>query len=121
MRWCLALVIACGCQSVAGGGGGGGDDEPMIDAPRGSGGATVFDAAITNVIVEVDYEAGQQPYTGPILGFGDTFDPTLTNIDRLFASKKTLAIPTTIGAMENVGQVNDEELTVADIQALAAQ
>jgi hypothetical protein len=121
MRWGLALVIACGCNSAAGGGGG--DDEVGIDARMGggSGAVSVFDPAITKVVVEIDYETNQQPFTGPIIGFGDTFEPTQTNIDRLFAGKKALAIPRTLDLMQDVGAVADEELTVDDILALATQ
>jgi hypothetical protein len=117
MRWGLALVIACGCSSVAGGGG----DDVSIDAPGSTGGVSVFDTTITNVVVEIDYETNQQPFTGPILGFGDTFEPTQTNVDRLFAGKKTLAIPRTLDAMQDVGMVADEQITVDDIFKLAMQ
>jgi hypothetical protein len=101
------------------------DDGTMLpDAHSGSGAGsqsvgTVFDPAITKVVVEIDYENGQEPYTGPIIGFGDTFEPTLANIDREFAHKKELTIPTTIAQMESIGAVNDEELTTADILTLA--
>jgi hypothetical protein len=121
MRWGLALVFACGCHSVSGGAAG--DDDVGTDATGsggGSGAASVFDPSITKVVVEIDYESGKEPYTGPIVGFGDTFEPTQTNIDRLFAGKKMLTIPTTLAAMEDVGSIDDEELTVQDIQALAA-
>ena len=83
--------------------------------------AGVFDPSIANVVVEIDFEQGQEPFTGPIIGFGDTFEPTLTNIDRVFAGKKMLTIPTQVAQMENIGAVADEELTVADILALATQ
>jgi hypothetical protein len=112
-------------------GAGGGDDVgPTPDARgsgigsgsgSGSGNVSVFDPAITDVVVEIDYETAQEPYTGPIIGFGDTFDPTQTNIERLFAGKKTLTLPRALGAMQDVGAIADEELTVADILALANQ
>ena len=111
------MLILVGCHSVAGGGAS--DDEPSIDAQGGGGAAGVFDARM--VIVEIDYEMGQEPYTGPIVGFGDTFDPTVANIERLFAGKKTLTIPRVLADMQNVGVIADEELTVADLAALAMQ
>ena len=99
----LALVALLGCSD--------GDDKPDP--------STVFDASVTRVVFEIDYEQDQEPFTGPIFGFGDTFDVAVTNIDRLFAGKKTLTIPRTIGAMQNIGVVADEELTSGDILALA--
>jgi len=123
MRFGLALALASwGCGPISSGGGGGDDEQPMIDA-RGTGGVgvTVFDPSIKSVNIEIDYETGKEPFTGPILGFGDTFDPTQANIDRLFAGKKTLMIPKTLAAMQDVGTIADEELTVADILALATK
>ena len=122
MRW-IVLALLCSCGSLPGGGGGGGDDDDVaIDAAgSGSANASVFDTSITDVVVEIDYETGNEPYTGMIVGFGDTFEPTKFNIDRLFAGKKTLTIPSTVGAMEDVGPIADEEITIADIAALANQ
>ncbi len=122
MRLALACVLACACNPVRTG-----DDEHPVDARSGSGSGSgsgsisVFDPSITDVVVEIDYETGKQPFTGGIVGFGDTFEPTRTNIDRLFAGTKQLTIPSTLGAMQDVGAVADEELTVEDILALAAQ
>lgn len=121
----VLLALLAACRSPAGAGG---DDDPtMIDAGGGGSGSgspspigTVFDPAITKVIVEIDYEVGQEPYTGNIIGFGNTFDPTLANINRLFANKKQLTIPTTTAEMASIGSVNDEQLTGADILTLAS-
>lgn len=104
------------------------DDATAIpDAQEGNGSGAgsqsvvdVFGPAITKVVIEIDYETGEAPYTGPILGFGDTFQPMLANIDREFAHKKQLTIPTTVAQMEGIGSVSDEELTPADILALAS-
>jgi hypothetical protein len=106
----LVLMAACGSS-----GGDGGDDygEP---GKRG-----VFDPAVTEVRIEIDHETGEAPYTGPVLGFGDTFALTTANLDRLFAGAKTVTLPTTAAAMEDVGAIADEELTVDDLLALADQ
>src|ERR1043165_6970027 len=123
MRWVLALGLLAACHTFAGGSNGD-DDMTMIDA-RGSGMGSghdpvgVFDPSVTRVVLEIDYETNEQPYTGNIIGFGDTFAPTMANIDRVFAHKKMLTIPQTIPEMENIGTVADEELTVADISAIA--
>ena len=110
MRWALLFLVGCGFGGSTSNGTGD-DTAPM---------PTVFDTATKRVVYEIDYEQGQEPYTGPILGFGDTFDVMTANIDRLFAGKKTLVIPRTVGDMENIGDVPDEELTATDILAIAA-
>lgn len=124
MRSCgWLLLFAAACNSVAGGGGG--DDDPTTDGGGGGsngGGATaVFAPTTANVIVEIDYETGNEPYTGNVLTFGDTWEPTLNNIGRIFAGKKTLTIPTTLPEMTDIGPIADNELTVPDIAALANQ
>jgi len=118
------VVVAglAACQSSAGSGG---DDGPAIDAPGGSGSGSgtsatdPFAASTTKIVVEVDYEVGQEPYTGTVITFGESWEPTVTNINRLFAGKKDITIPTTLAEMSNVGNIADEELTIADIAALA--
>jgi hypothetical protein len=112
-----ALLVGCSTTAPSGGGGGGGGDDDDGGGPTGNG--SVFDPSITRVDVEIDYETGQEPFTGAVVGFGDTFDLTDTNIDRVFASKKQLVIPDRVDDMEDIGDVADEELTVGDILALA--
>ena len=120
MRWLLVFLAACnfGTNSDSPSG----DDAPIDAKSPGDGSVkgTVFDPAVAKVTVEIDYEAGNEPFTGNIIGFGDTFDISKTNIDRLFAGRKMLTIPSTLGAMQSIGNVADEELTVQDIQALVA-
>ncbi|MDQ3368806.1 MAG: hypothetical protein M3680_25565 [Myxococcota bacterium] len=122
----LAIVILLGaCGSPGGAGDGGGDDAPSSDGgpPRDAPGTvaiSAFDPSITRVSVEIDYETGEAPYTGTMAGFGDTFDISIANIERLFAGTKPIAIPRTVATMEDIGAVADEQVTVADILALAA-
>lgn len=119
----VALVVLC---AACGNAPRGGDDDPVLgdgaqgDVADGSLAIGVFDPSITHVDVEIDYETGKAPYTGPIVTFGDTFDVTLHNVDRLFAGKKVLSIPTRTADMEDVGVIADEQLEVADLLALAA-
>ncbi|HEU4611988.1 MAG TPA: hypothetical protein VFS15_07915 [Kofleriaceae bacterium] len=116
----IVAVLAFACGPAARGGGG--DDDGMgVDAASGggSGAAGVFDPSIDSVVVEIDYETGQEPYTGPILGFGDTFDPAVTNLDRLFSGTKQLTVPRTLAEMEDIGAIDDEDITVDDLQAIA--
>lgn len=121
MRWIFVFASLAACSFGNSSSTPGGDDAP-IDAKTPADASvkgTVFDPAVTTVTVEIDYEAGQEPFTGNIVGFGDTFDITTTNVDRLFAGKKQLAIPRTTAQMQSIGTVADEQLTGADILALA--
>jgi hypothetical protein len=118
MRWLvLAMLMAVGCGGTAAGGG---DDEPPPDGgPTGNG--TVFEPMITDVVVEIDFETGQEPFTGAMIGGEDTFELSHVNIDRLFGGRKALTLPRTLAEMEDVGTIADEELTVSDLLALAQQ
>jgi hypothetical protein len=113
--WIALLVAACGSNPATGGD----DDDDGTGDDDSTGNAGVFDSSVTDVILEIDYEDGEPPYTGPILGFGDTFDLSVANLERLFAGTKALTIPRTVGDMEAIGAVADEELTVADLLAIA--
>jgi hypothetical protein len=108
------IVIALNMIGVMGCGSTGGDDDG--GGPRG-----VFDDAVREVRIEIDYETGEEPYTGAVIGFGDTFALSRANIERIFAGTKTVTLPTTLAEMEALGAIDDEELTVADLLALAAQ
>jgi hypothetical protein len=105
--------------AACGGATGGGDDAGGDDAPTGNG--TVFDPAITRVTVEIDFETGEEPYTGAVVGFGDSFDLSVANLERLFSGTKELVLPTTLAGMEDIGPVGDEELTVTDLLGLAEE
>jgi hypothetical protein len=105
--WLALLAAAAACGSNGGDDDGGGDVDP------------VFEPGVTRVFVEIDFETGQEPFTGPMVGFGDTFDLTVENIGRLFGGKKELIIPRATSEMQDVGVIADEELTSADLTALA--
>src|SRR3954462_5613619 len=93
----LVVIVLAACTSApsAGGGddvGGGGSSDTRIDSPGGGGGGggggstRPVDPAVKSVVIEIDYETAQQPYTGAIVGFGDTFDISSANLNRLFAN-----------------------------------
>lgn len=121
----LLAVVACS-SSPAGPGGDGGS--PGGDAPAGGSGdagagpAAVpwFDPAITRIVIELDHASGQAPYTGALVGGGDTFDLGTANLARVFGPERELVLPRTAAGMEDIGVVADMEITSADILALAA-
>lgn len=117
----LFLILSISCLGACGGTTGGGGDDIGGGDDAGNGNDGTFDAAYTRVRIEIDYETGSEPYTGPVVGFGDSFDLSTTNLERLFSGSKELFLPNTLGEMEDVGSVPDEELTVTDLLALADQ
>jgi hypothetical protein len=120
VRWLFVLLAACGVTRSGAAPGDGAPADAAPDSPDAPPPSTdVFSPSITNVVVEIDYEHGEAPATGPVIGFGDTFDLTVNNLDRLFAGKKALSVPRTLAEMQDVGTIADEELTTADILALA--
>src|SRR5262249_51480838 len=119
-RIAFALLLgACGSMPGGGDDGGAAPDARAGATPDagGTGGATVVDPSITDVQLEIDYESGEEPYTGPIIGFGDTFDLTIANLNRLFANHKQLAVPVTLANMQDIGPINDELITTSDALA----
>lgn len=115
MRWVLLVTLAA-CSTAPRGG----DDARTHDGPgMVDGNGEVFEPAVTKVVIEIDYETGNEPFTGPTIGFGDTFDLSAANLERLFAGKKQITLPRTLADMQDVGAIADEELTVSDLLALA--
>jgi hypothetical protein len=113
----LALLAACHTSAA---GGDGDDDMPPVDGGKPTGNGQVFEPDITEVVIEIDFETDQEPFTGPTLGMGDTFDLSQANLDRLFAGKKQIVLPREIAAMQDIGDIADEALTVSDILEIAA-
>jgi hypothetical protein len=106
----LVVLTACGGDDGAPAGD---DDVPSQPA--------LWTTAVDHVQLEVDYAGGAEPYTGNVIGFGDLWGLFQANADRLFSNTKVVDVPTTLAEMEAIGAVDDGELTVDDILALAAQ
>ncbi len=118
-----ALLIAAGvCAGVcAGCGDGGAGDDDGGDDDTQPPPASLFDDAITTIELEVDYASGAPPYTGGLGGaFGDSWELFETNAARLFqGAGKTLIVPTTLAAMQELTDVGPGPYTVAEILAVA--
>jgi predicted Zn-dependent protease len=82
----------------------------------------LYGSAIHNLTFEIDYVPGAEPYTGAVLGFGEVWDVTQTNVERLFqGSSKVFDIPRTIDKMEKLTDVTGADFTVDQILAIASQ
>ncbi len=118
MRWLMTLMTAAACGGTPSAGGDDDDDAPTDGAVDNG---EVFEPEVTKVVIEIDYETGQEPFTGQTLGMGDTFDLSAANIDRLFAGKKEITLPRELATMQDIGTIADEELTVSELLQLAGQ
>ncbi|MEP7123804.1 MAG: hypothetical protein ABJE95_22940 [Byssovorax sp.] len=82
----------------------------------------LYGAAIHNLTFEIDYVPGAEPYTGAVLGFGEVWDVTQTNVERLFqGSNKVVDIPRTLDKMEKLTDVVGADFTVDQILTIASK
>lgn len=83
----------------------------------------IYDKATTKLIVEIDYQNGATPYTGPLLGASsDTWDVLSSNAARLFqGSGKSIEVPRTLAQMEALSDVSGNTFTADQILAIAQQ
>jgi hypothetical protein len=80
----------------------------------------LFSRQVTEVVVEVDYQPGAEPYTGPNLD-GDTWDLFTTNAKALFdGAPRTLTIPTTLAQMQRLDDVTGQDFNVNQILGIAS-
>ena len=118
----LVVAALVGCErtpldgdggAVGGDGGGGGGEQPTP--------AELYSSAYSSVVLEVDYQTGAEPFTGEVVGFGDTWTIFTTNAERLFmGSSKTLDLPTTLGDMEELTDLGfDQDFATEEILAIA--
>ncbi|HEY4179461.1 MAG TPA: hypothetical protein VGM90_21605 [Kofleriaceae bacterium] len=126
----VAMLVLAACNHAAGTNDDGDDDGTgdaggsglHPDTPNGAthyGVRDVLSPDYPTIIFEIDYETGKAPYTGSLLAQGDSFDLSKANLNRLFAGRKTLMLPTTLAGMEDIGNVPDEDLTTNDLLAIA--
>lgn len=80
----------------------------------------LFTPAVTEVVIEVDYEAGAEPAAGSVPTFGEIWDFTRTNLDALFeTAPKHLTVPTDLADMEALGALAGEDYSTEAILAIA--
>lgn len=121
------LLVACG-------GGGGGDATGGIDGGTSgdkdgsttSGGAQptaldVLSPAISDVVIEVDYQSTAAPYVGGgPFGRADLWQVTEDNLVRVFhKSPKTLTVPHTLDKMQALSDIAGTTFTADQILAIA--
>ncbi|MFT3776521.1 MAG: hypothetical protein QM820_65100 [Minicystis sp.] len=134
LRTFFALAIALAAAACGSGGsdgnGGGSGSGASAQSSSGAGGSTgtqppardLYRPAIKNIVVEIDYAPGAEPYTGSVLGFGELWDVFRTNAARLFqGGGKTIEIPTTLAQMEKLDDVSGADFTPEQILDIAAR
>jgi len=82
-------------------------------------GATLFAPAITNVVIEIDYAPGAEPYFDPVKDFGDPWNLFNANALAIFGTRK-VTFPRTLAKMEKLADVTAKTFTTAYILAIAA-
>jgi hypothetical protein len=91
------------------------------DAPPAAPAAvSAFSAGVTRLVIEVDYAAGAEPFTGATAG--NPWAITRTNLTRLLKeAPRELVVPDTLDQMESLADVTGETLTGDQILAIAGR
>ncbi|MCA9563370.1 MAG: hypothetical protein KC561_07770 [Myxococcales bacterium] len=80
----------------------------------------LFSGEVTEIVIEVDYQPGAEPYTGDVRG-QDVWNLFRVNAEALFSeSEKTFVVPSTLDEMEELTDINGEDFTIDDIMSIAA-
>ncbi len=81
----------------------------------------LFTAAVTEVVLEVDYQPGAEPFTG-LNGTEDTWELFRANAEALFrAAPRRITYPNRLDQMERLANVAGSDFTVEQILELAAR
>lgn len=122
----LALAApACGESGGSGSAGSGAGSTGNGAGSTGSGSGqpsapALYGPAIHKVVFEIDYQAGAEPYTGSVIGFGDLWGVAKTNVARLFkGSNKVIEIPGSLDQMEKLTDISGADFTSEQILAIA--
>ena len=111
------LVVGCSSKETVTPAGPAADGGAPVSAQ--APGTTLFSAAITNVVIEIDYAPGAEPYVDMVKDFGDPWDLFNANALAIFGTRK-VAFPRTLAKMEKLADVTAKTFTTADIVAIAA-
>jgi len=88
------------------------------------GGSTnLFGTGVEQVVLEVDYEAGADPFDAYPRRAGSPWDLLEDNIEALFAqsSPRTLLVPKTLSKMQPLGELSSgPDFTTSEILEIAA-
>ncbi|MDB4941009.1 MAG: Membrane metalloprotease [Labilithrix sp.] len=120
----LASVLAASCSSSSSSGGASSSSSSGASGTSGTAGTPastkLFAKGVEKVVVEIDYAPGAEPFPGPVQKFGDPWLLATSNVRAIFDGKKKTEVPTTLAAMEKLGDVAAKDVTVDDILAIAA-
>jgi hypothetical protein len=122
----LAFTWACGSDDPGSGGDGGANGSSQSTASGSTAHtppADLYTDAISRIVIEIDYAAGAAPYTGSVIGFGDTWDIFETNAAALFtgAGGKVIDVPTELEGMQELQGIASGDFTSDAILAIAAE
>lgn len=123
----VLVCMACGDSSTGdaangGNGGAGQGGDVGGGAPPQPPADDLYGPSIDEVVLEIDYLPGAEPYTEQIGTFGDPFDLFRANAQALFdaAGGKTITVPSDLSDMEELeGETSQPSYTGQDILALA--
>lgn len=126
MRTSVLALVFTGILTAACSGSDGSGDEPTGGSGAGSPGdqpspAALFGPGVSSVVVEIDYATGAEPYTGSAAAFGDVWDISQEQMNRLFEpSGTTWELPHTLEDMEELDDVPRGDFGFSDIQPIVA-
>ncbi len=81
----------------------------------------LFNPNITHMVIEVDYQQNAEPYTELQGTDASPWDFFATNVEKLFAPvPRSIEIPTTLSAMENIGNAPLKNYTADDLLELSS-
>lgn len=87
--------------------------------------AQIYAKSTTQLVFEIDYQKGAEPFTGSFLGM-DTFNLTKVNVEKLFQGgggvpAKTVTLPTQLAQMEQLTDITETTFTGQKILDIASR